>query len=103
MRGYGVWFFFLTWLALVVARYVDKQWEGLIETEHLYALALGLAGLVCVAAGVIINRPFQGVDKMTGMMVTIKSWHTVTLGIPVQHWGLVLLLAAGAVMLRPLL
>jgi hypothetical protein len=100
-RGYGIWFLFVPFVTLGAAAYVDQQWKGIVDTGLLFVLATALAGVICLGAGIVINRggPFQVIDRMTGLLVTIRSRHSVY-GIPVQYWGLALLLAAGAMMLR---
>jgi hypothetical protein len=100
-RGYGIWFLFVPLVTLGAAAYVDEQWKGIVDTWRLFGLATALAGVICLAAGLVINRrgPFQAIDRTTGLLVTVSSRHSVY-GIPVQYWGLALLLAAGAMMLR---
>jgi hypothetical protein len=99
-RGYGIWFLLVPCATLGAAAYMAEHWKGILDTRYLIGFALAVAGIICFVGGLIVNcgGPFQVIDRLTGLLVTIKCRHSLY-GIPVHYWGLVFVVAAGAMAL----
>jgi hypothetical protein len=100
-RGHGYWVFLLPLLTLGVFVHADKSLPAFAANKQLWVVAgLASAGLVCALWGFFANRggAVQAIDRLTGLIVTIRVRHSLY-GIPMQYWGGVYLLAAGAVCL----
>lgn len=71
-------------MTLGAAACVDEQCKGIVGIWLRSAQATALAGVICLGAGIVINRggSFQVIDRMTGLLITIRSRHSVY-GIPV--------------------
>jgi len=100
-RGHGYWVLLLPFATLGAVAYVDKTFPAVLVHKQLwFAAALAGAGLLCTLWGLLANSggALQAIDRLTGLIVTIRIRHSLY-GIPMQYWGGLYLLAAGALCL----
>jgi len=102
-RGHGYWVLLVPFATLGAFAYVDTNWPGLLVHKQLWiAAALAGAGLICTLWGLLANPgpALQAIDRLTGLIVTVRVRHSLY-GIAMQYWGGLYLLAAVAVCLWP--
>jgi hypothetical protein len=104
-RGKGFWVLFIAFFGAGGAQ-LGAERLGLLPLlpTRSTPLAIGcfLTGMICLVWGLILNAgpPIRAVDRLTGLVVTIKTRHSLY-GIAMQYWGVLFLLIAALLALYP--